>query len=903
MNNGPQAGQKNPLPKKESDLFKAVVKHYESKQYKKGIKAAENILKKFPQHGETLAMKGLTLNCMSKREEAHDYVRRGLRNDMRSHVCWHVYGLLYRTDRDYNEAIKAYKQALRIDPENLQILRDLSLLQIQMRDLNGFVITRHTILNLKPNNKVHWLAFALSKHLSGDLEGAISVIDCYIGTLNEGAPELRRCFESSELAMYRIMVLNEIPDNDKSVLEHLEKCKDLVTDMRAWLLAKGTALLKLGEHGRAKAIFMELFQRGSTEEYRVHSGLMCGILGLDKVTCDLAMKLEATDTLVTLIPLSSKQKACLLTVYKEVLGPMMPRSNVVKRIPLTLLEGDDLREALGTYIRRDLTKGVPFLGSDLSSLFVVENKPNGDTKHSQPAFVRVKDPADVRSHPIMGVIIDLVDSYISSLTISAKYPGEVDEELPSTILWAWFLRAQLHEMCGDYTEALSVIEKCIKHTPTAVDMYERKARILKLCGDTNLAADCLDSARELDLQDRYINNKTTKYMLRANRDNVARERISLFTRHEGNPEQNLYDMQCTWYELELAACYARKGDWGKCLKKFTAVEKHFEDFHEDQFDFHSYCLRKNTLRSYVEVLKFEDNLWGQNFYTQAASGLVNSYVHLFDNPKDGRAASEEPDYSSMTPAQRKKAKAIARKKKKQAEKVLAEKVLAESKSKEGDAGEKKGGKVEIDPDPNGESFLKLDPLVESKRYISTLVKNAPRALKTWVLSYDVSIRRGKKLMALQSLFRAKAIDPDDHEVFSRIVDFALKNSNATSEDKSPSGEVISSETKVLLGGLSLNEFVSTTAIKMKNDTLLDLPMRIALTKALIATKAPFEFDPGTIIVEGGLSARKASIGNCREALMCLQDLGESAVELKEAWVAKVRAKYPLATDFSANVKK
>ena len=83
MNNGPQAGQKNPLPKKESDLFKSVVKHYESKQYKKGIKAAENILKKFPQHGETLAMKGLTLNCMSKREEAHDYVRRGLRNDMR----------------------------------------------------------------------------------------------------------------------------------------------------------------------------------------------------------------------------------------------------------------------------------------------------------------------------------------------------------------------------------------------------------------------------------------------------------------------------------------------------------------------------------------------------------------------------------------------------------------------------------------------------------------------------------------------------------------------------------------------------------------------------------------------------------------------------------------------------
>lgn len=36
---------------------------------------------------ETLAMKGLTLNCLGKKEEAYDLVRRGLRNDLRSHVC------------------------------------------------------------------------------------------------------------------------------------------------------------------------------------------------------------------------------------------------------------------------------------------------------------------------------------------------------------------------------------------------------------------------------------------------------------------------------------------------------------------------------------------------------------------------------------------------------------------------------------------------------------------------------------------------------------------------------------------------------------------------------------------------------------------------------------------------
>ncbi len=47
---------------------------------------------------------------------------------------WHVYGLLQRSDKKYDEAIKCYRNALKWDKDNLQILRDLSLLQIQMRD-------------------------------------------------------------------------------------------------------------------------------------------------------------------------------------------------------------------------------------------------------------------------------------------------------------------------------------------------------------------------------------------------------------------------------------------------------------------------------------------------------------------------------------------------------------------------------------------------------------------------------------------------------------------------------------------------------------------------------------------------------------------------------------------------
>jgi N-alpha-acetyltransferase 15/16, NatA auxiliary subunit len=66
---------------------------------------------------------------------------------------------------DYcNEAIKS--------TDNIQILRDLSLLQIQMRDLEGYRETRHQLFKLRPNQHASWIGFAMSYHLLGDFETA-----------------------------------------------------------------------------------------------------------------------------------------------------------------------------------------------------------------------------------------------------------------------------------------------------------------------------------------------------------------------------------------------------------------------------------------------------------------------------------------------------------------------------------------------------------------------------------------------------------------------------------------------------------------------------------------------------------------------------------------------------------
>lgn len=60
------------------------------------------------------------------------------------------------------------------------------------------------------------------------------------------------------------------------------------------------------------------------------------------------------------------------------------------------------------------------------------------------------------------------------------------------LLWTWYLRANLHEQVAEYANGISLIDKCIDHTPTAVDFYELKSRLLELGGDIQEAANVVD---------------------------------------------------------------------------------------------------------------------------------------------------------------------------------------------------------------------------------------------------------------------------------------------------------------------------------------------------------------------------------------------------------------------------
>ncbi len=145
-------------------------------------------------------MKGLVLTHMGRREEGIELVKKGVRLDLTSHICWHVFGLIQKGEKNYEEALKSYTQALRFDKasrcgitfindltiapqENLNILRDAAHLQTQLRQYDGLVETRHTLLRLRPNLRQNWIGLATAYHLNENLTEAKKVLEHYEMTL------------------------------------------------------------------------------------------------------------------------------------------------------------------------------------------------------------------------------------------------------------------------------------------------------------------------------------------------------------------------------------------------------------------------------------------------------------------------------------------------------------------------------------------------------------------------------------------------------------------------------------------------------------------------------------------------------------------------------------------------
>lgn len=96
--------------------------------------------------------------------------------------------------RKYGEAKKAFQLAYSLDPLNIQILVDLSDLQIQVRDYAGYRISKQKLMNERSGNNTFWVGFIMGAYLEKKYDLCIEIISSYLPSLEQKA-----CYPVQEL--------------------------------------------------------------------------------------------------------------------------------------------------------------------------------------------------------------------------------------------------------------------------------------------------------------------------------------------------------------------------------------------------------------------------------------------------------------------------------------------------------------------------------------------------------------------------------------------------------------------------------------------------------------------------------------------------------------------------------
>lgn len=567
------------LPPYQKRLYDKLVNDIERDQLSKALRSAEAILGVFPDHVQTLAMKGLILHKLKETEEAFELIKKAISLNAESTSAWLCLATCHLSDKNYVDALKALKQGLLREPQSSGILRDMSSVTIQLRDWDQFLEVAQKLVVMSPHSKAHWIALSCAHKMLGNPKIASEVLE-RMPSLNSAQP-----VEDSELALYRTELALEAGE-PRTALNILKEWNDRIVDDIAKLFLRAQIHTAFGQKQEAEQRYMELIRMGISE-----GDCVAKIARLRKIPLDEDLRPKA-------------QVDQYMALVDGILSEC-PRSDYIRRHALDCTPLDVFEDRLSAFCADYMRRLVPSLWSVLKSLYRFPE----------------------RSAIIEKLFLQWEDELQSGTCTSF---GKTN---PCHLLWVWTMLATHYRRVGDYQKAHQFIDKAIAHTPTLEHLHLEKGRIYSREGNTKAAAEYADHARGLDLQDKYLNSKAAKMFFRDNNIEQGEFIMSLF--YAPDPLANYVflsalESQCYWYEKEVGEAFYRRGDIYAALQSLLMFEKHHLDNHNELYDFHPYVFRRCTIRYWFDVLRCDENMGENKFFLKMCPCLVRCYMRVHE---------------------------------------------------------------------------------------------------------------------------------------------------------------------------------------------------------------------------------------------------------------------------------
>lgn len=197
---------------------------------------------------------------MGEKDNGLEYVRRGVRLDLTSHIVWHVFGIIQRQEHKYEEALKSYTQALRHDSENVALIRDVCTLSTHLRQFEPLVEQRLFLLKTRPSMRTHWVSAAVALDLAGHQDKALIILSDFEGTLTDFEnADAGLKYEMSEVFLYHVSILEKIGKFQEAI-DLLTERQANICDVVAWRESHARFLTELNRGDEAGDAWRLLIQ-------------------------------------------------------------------------------------------------------------------------------------------------------------------------------------------------------------------------------------------------------------------------------------------------------------------------------------------------------------------------------------------------------------------------------------------------------------------------------------------------------------------------------------------------------------------------------------------------------------------------------------------------------------------
>ena len=237
-------------------------------------------------------------------------------------------------------------------------------------------------------------------------------------------------------------------------------------------------------------------------------------------------------------------------------------------------------------------------------------------------------------------VVQLIKAGVLQVEKDKKVTDELNTE--ANIAWVNFYASQHYDFLGEEEKALSYINKATDTTPSVVEFYMTKSKILKHGMMLEESAQTYEKAKTLDLGDRYLNAKYAKIFARLGDIDKSVEIMKEFVR-DPLSEENVDYYQCMWFESECANAYLQNGKilHSHCL--FKALLKHFVSMVDDQSEFYNFCLRRYMVSDLYNTIVYFDKISKNKYVYQSIAKLDLIYAYLSAVKEDSAALMGEFD--------------------------------------------------------------------------------------------------------------------------------------------------------------------------------------------------------------------------------------------------------------------